>query len=95
MKILQRIFSSMPSGTNQILMKKSSVYKNAFSWRLCVLYGAQDLWSCQCSQTSNTDSDMLSLCHQILHDYSDILCSMALHFQRSVLIKSDTFRGAV
>lgn len=81
----------MPLGTNQILMKKRSAYKNAFSWPLCVLYGAQDLLSCHCSQSSNVDFDMLSLCHQVQHDYRDILCSMLLHLQRSLLIKSDTF----
>lgn len=90
MKILQAVFS-MPLGTNQILMKKRSVYKKAFSWRLFLLYGAQDLRPCQNGQTSNTDSDMLLLCHQILRDYSDILCSMLIHLQHSVLIKSDTY----
>lgn len=94
MKILQAVFS-MPLGTNQILMKKRSVYKKAFSWRLYVLYGSQNLRPCQTSQTSNSDSDMLPLCHQILHDYSDILCSMLLHLQHNALIKSYTFAGAL
>jgi len=84
----------MPLGTNQILMKKRSVYKKAFSWRLYVLYGAQDLRPCQTSQTSNSDSDKLPLCHQILHDYSDILRSMLFHLQHSALINPNTFGGA-
>ena len=47
MKTLQAVFSSMPLETNQILMKKRSVYKTRFLGVYVFYMGPQDLRPCQ------------------------------------------------